>query len=144
VNEVAFHFNAADKVGYACRLLRKVWGRGRRVVVVGDPDSIGALDDALWTFSAADFLPHCVAGAAPPRVLARSPLVLAPDTRSAPHHDVLVNLTHDVPDAFEGFDRLIEIVSTEEEDRMLARRRWMHYKHRGLPLVRHDLAESRG
>jgi DNA polymerase III subunit chi len=144
VNEVAFHFNAADKVAYACRLLRKVWGRGHRVVVVADADSLQVLDGALWTFSPADFLPHCLAGAAPPQVLARSPLVLAADARSTPHRDILVNLTGDLPDGFEGFERLIEVVSLEEEDRVLARRRWKHYKERGLTLVRHDLAESRG
>jgi len=143
VNEVAFHFNAADKVGYACRLLRKVLGRGHRAVVVAGPESLGALDSALWTFGATDFLAHCVAGVAQPQVLARSPLVLAADARSAPHREVLVNLTGEVPEGFDGFERLIEVVSLEEEDRILARLRWKHYKDQGLSLVRHDLAESR-
>ncbi len=143
MNEVAFHFNAADKVAHACRLLRKAWGLGHRVVVVADAPTLRALDGALWTFSQADFLPHCVAGAAQPGVLARTPLVLAADTAAVPHHEVLVNLTTGVPEGFEKFARLIDVVGLDEEDRQAARERWKHYKARGLPLVRHDLAESR-
>ena len=32
MTDVAFHFNAPDKLAYACRLLRKAVGSGSRVV----------------------------------------------------------------------------------------------------------------
>ena len=38
MTEVAFHFNAPDKVAYACRLLRKAVGSGARVVVTAEAD----------------------------------------------------------------------------------------------------------
>lgn len=38
--------------------------------------------------------------------------------------DVLVNLTHETPVGYERFNRLIEVVSTLEQDRYLARQRW--------------------
>ena len=34
MTEVAFHFNAPDKRSYACRLLRKAYLRGARVLVL--------------------------------------------------------------------------------------------------------------
>ena len=36
MTEVTFHFNAPDKLGHACRLLRKAVASGAKVVVTGD------------------------------------------------------------------------------------------------------------
>ena len=58
MTEVAFHFNAPDRVAYACRLLRKAVASGAKLVVTGSPDVLQQLDRALWTFSAVDFVPH--------------------------------------------------------------------------------------
>jgi DNA polymerase-3 subunit chi len=143
MTEVAFHFNAPDKLGYACRLLRKAWGSGARVVVTGASDLLQELDVTLWTFSALEFIPHCQAAAADDRVQARTPIVLAESPRSAPHQQVLVNLGGAVPDGFERFERLIEVVTQQDEDRLQARQRWKHYADRGYSMVRHDLALAR-
>ncbi|WP_295855337.1 DNA polymerase III subunit chi, partial [uncultured Xylophilus sp.] len=69
-----------------------------------------------------------------------SPIVLALDHETAPHHQVLVNLGDEVPPSFSRFERLIEIVSRDDaEDRNQARARWKHYADRGYAIVRHDL-----
>jgi DNA polymerase-3 subunit chi len=144
MTEVAFHFNAPEKLAYACRLLRKAQGAGAQVVVTGDPDMLRRLDVQLWTFSALEFVPHCHAPSAPADVLAASPVVLAEAARETPHHQVLVNLGEDVPDGFERFERLIEVVTQDEADRQRARSRWKHYADRGYAIVRHDLALREG
>ena len=140
MTEVSFHFNVPEKVGYACRLLRKATGQGSRVVVTGEADLLRTLDTQLWTFSPLEFIPHCLAAEAEPQVLAASPVVLADSPRGTPHHDVLVNLGAAVPDSFERFERLIEVVSQDEGDRQSARSRWKHYADRGYAITRHDLA----
>lgn len=140
MTEVAFHFNAPEKVGYACRLLRKAAGTGARVVVTGEPGLLRELDVALWTFSPLEFVPHCYAPATPPAVLARTPVVLADSVSGAPHQQVLVNLGGRVPEGFERFERLIEVVTQDEGDRQSARGRWKHYADRGYAIVQHDLA----
>jgi DNA polymerase-3 subunit chi len=139
MTEVAFHFNAPDKLGYACRLLRKAMGTGARVIVTGDSETLRELDQALWTFSPLEFLPHCY-GEVTPTTLAASPLVLAESVRAAPHRQVLVNLGGPVPDGFERFERLIEVVTAQDGDRLDARSRWKHYADRGYAIQRHDLA----
>ena len=58
MTEVAFHFNAPDKLAYACRLLRKASGAGARVAVTAEAELLQRLDTALWTFSALDFVAH--------------------------------------------------------------------------------------
>jgi DNA polymerase-3 subunit chi len=143
MTEVAFHFNAPDRLGYACRLLRKATASGARVVVTAEPALLRELDTALWTFSPLEFLPHCHASQGG-ETLARSPIVLAEQPATAPHQQVLVNLGGPVPDGFERFERLIEVVTGEEGDRQQARERWKHYAERGYAITRHDLAQKEG
>jgi DNA polymerase-3 subunit chi len=138
VTEIAFHFNAPDKLGYACRLLRKAYGAAAKVVVVGEPAALASLNDSLWTFSAVDFIPHSYGQDAATTAL--SPVLLAETAVGAPHAQILVNLGGGVPAGFERFERLIEVVTQDDEDRQGARSRWKHYADRGYAIVRHDLA----
>ncbi|MGA0571131.1 DNA polymerase III subunit chi [Variovorax sp. VNK109] len=138
MTEIAFHFNAPDKVAYACRLLRKAVASKARVVVTGDSATLGQLDVALWTFGALEFLPHC-RSAANASVKAQSPVYLTESSRETPHQQVLVNLGGEVPAGFERYERLIEVVTLDDDDRGQARSRWKHYTDRGYPIVRHDL-----
>ena len=140
MTEVAFHFNVPDKVGYACRLLRKATAAGSKVVVTGEPDLLRTLDTELWTFSPLEFIPHCHAASSEPEVVAASPVLLADSPRGTPHQQVLVNLGGAVPEGFERFERLIELVTQDEGDRQQARGRWKHYADRGYAITRHDIA----
>lgn len=130
---IEFHFNAPDKVGYACRLLRKATGKGVKLVVTAEAETLVRLDAELWTFSPVEFVAHCRAGA-PPAMLQASPVVLASSAREVPHTEVLVNLGSQVPEGFERFERLIEVVSPDEDDRAQARVRWRYYDGRGYAL----------
>ena len=111
MTELAFHFGAPDKLAYACRLLRKAVRGGARVAVVAEATALAQLDVDLWGVSPTDFVPHCI-GNAPPAVQARSAVVLVnhTDQVTAPY-GVLVNLGADVPQGFEKFDRLTEVVN---------------------------------
>lgn len=137
MTRVDFHFNAPEKLHYACRLLRKVHKAGQRAVVFADPVTISRLDAELWTFSQLDFIPHVTAG---DPLADRTPILLCSEPVDTPHHDVLVNLAADVPAFFSRFERVVEVVGANDDDRALARARWRHYKDRGYPLESHDLA----
>ena len=140
--EVAFHFNVPERTAYTCRLLRTVWRTGQRAHVVLDPADLHALDIALWTFAADEFLPHATQHA-PGHVLAQSPIVLADESLAAPPGCIWVNLLPHVPEAWQGLppqQRIIEVVTQDEADRQGARQRWRWYAAQGHQLVRHDLA----
>ncbi len=138
MTEVAFHVNRPDKLAYACRLLRKAYGTGARVVVTGEPELLRELDHLLWTFSPLDFVPHCYGPAVPPQVQSRTPVVLLDSPRAAPHRQVLVNISPALPDGFEQFERLLEVVGDSEPEMQQARERWRHYKDRGYAVVKHE------
>ena len=138
--DIAFHFNAADKLAYACRLLRKALGQGARLTVVAEPAALARLDALLWTFSQVDFIAH-VRLPASVHELDLAPVVLS-DTADDPalqHCDVLVNLGAALPRGFERFQRVIEVVGSDEADRELARTRWKQYAAQGYDIERRDL-----
>lgn len=137
--EVRFYVNLADRLGYACRLLRKAQATGTPVVVTGEPQDLGALDQALWTFTPHDFVPHAVLGVASPAVLAHSSIVLAAQPLAATTRALLVNLGGAVPEGFDQFARLFELVSADAGDLEAARERWKHYRAQGHGVEKHDV-----
>jgi DNA polymerase III subunit chi len=141
MTEIAFHFNVPDKLAYSCRLLRKAYLSGASVVVTGDSAVLAELDQLIWSFSPAEFVPHCRAGAAP-STWAATPVVLAESLAAWPHYAVLVNLGQGIPAGFERFERFIEVVAQADGDRLAARSRWKHYTDRGYAMKRHDLATA--
>jgi DNA polymerase III subunit chi len=138
VTEIDGHYNMPDKVGYACRLLRKaVAGHGARLVVVAGPEVLDAIDSGLWRLSASDFIAHC-RGSDEVHIVSRSPIVLGASAGSAPSdRPILLNLGAELPERFERFERLIDIVGSDEADRQAGRLRWRHYKDRGYAIRSH-------
>ena len=139
MTEVAFHFNAPDKLAYACRFARKLARGNLRLAITGAQSLLDTLDARLWSMEPSDFVAHC-RGDSPVQLLVASPVVLTPDPRQGGHHDVLLNLGDDVPLGFGSYQRLVEVVSADDpQDRERARARWRHYAQRGYAIVRHDL-----
>ncbi|MFM7331880.1 MAG: DNA polymerase III subunit chi [Brachymonas sp.] len=136
---IAFHFNAPNKLAYACRLLRKACGAGSSVAVVAEEAGLAQLDEQLWSFSALDFVPHVRMGRMPVAQQAQTPVWLCETAVQGNGRQVLVNLTPQVLQGFEQFERLIEVVSLDDADRQQARSRWKYYTERGYEIVRHDL-----
>jgi DNA polymerase-3 subunit chi len=144
VTHIAFHFGAPDKLAYTCRLLRKAAGSGARVLVRADQAMCQRLDVQLWAVSPADFVTHCH-GAAQASMAARSSVVFAEELPVDPgQFPVLVNLGDSVPEGFDTFKRVIEVVSLEDDDRQQARVRWKQYTSLGYEIERHDLKLKAG
>jgi DNA polymerase-3 subunit chi len=144
VTEITFHFNVPDRAQYACRLLRKATRQRARVAVTGDSAMLSSLDRQLWEFDPVEFIPHVrvEAGQRVAERLRATPVWLIETPGDGEGHEVLVNLGSAPPVGFESYAKLIEIVSTSDDDRIAARSRWRHYANRGYPIVRHEVVES--
>lgn len=138
MTEIAFHFNVADKLLYACRLLRKAYFSGAQMTVTAGPEILEELDQLLWSFSPTEFVPHCRGGYRAGQIAGRS-VLLVESPVNCPHHGVLVNLGMDIPAEFEKFERFIEVVTQVGDERVAARTRWKHYADRGYAMQRHDV-----
>lgn len=145
MTEISFHFNVPDRLSYACRLLRKASRKGARLAVTGPTETLAALDRALWTFDATDFVPHVrlSPGASIPPRLRATPIWLVDSPADSPEQDVLVNLGPAMPVGFESFARVIEIVSSANDDRENGRERWKFYTGRGYSIARHEVNDER-
>lgn len=139
---IAFHFNAPDKLVYACRFARKALRSGARLVIVGPEETLAQLDDMLWQLAPHDFIAHCRADASE-ELLHASPVVLAPVAQLAPHRDLLLNMGSTVPEGYAAFARLVEVVaSNDEADRQQARTRWRQYTAQGHEIERHNVVRA--
>jgi DNA polymerase-3 subunit chi len=137
VTRIDFYRYADDKLRFACRVASRAFEKSSRLIVyTPDERRLREFDKLLWTFNATRFVPHCMAGA---EVEAETPIVLASSGDKLPHHDVLLNLDDEWPPFFATFERLLEIVSTDEADKERARTRWTFYKQRGYDLSVHDV-----
>lgn len=141
MTRIDFHSNVPDKIAYACRLARKVRSANRHIVIFGnDRQQLAQLDEALWTFSEHDFLPHVLAEDALAR---QTPIILTDDEKAdLPHYQVLINLSSRTPSQFARFERLLELISTDVADKTAGRERYRFYQQRGYPLTHFDLEQK--
>ncbi|UOD31046.1 DNA polymerase III subunit chi [Massilia violaceinigra] len=141
MTRIDFHTNIPDKLSYACRLARKALASRARVVLLAeDAAQAQALDQALWTLSETDFLPHVMAG---DPLAAHTPIIIAhDDAAELPHHDMLVNLTRATPAQLARFQRVFEIISTDESDAAAGRKRYVAYKQQSYPLTHFVAGQS--
>lgn len=139
MTRVAFYFNAGDKAEVARRLAAKVYQSGRCALLYTHDEALAAeLDDALWTAQQLSFIPHVRCG----HPLARqTPILIGDRPDELASRDVIVNLAGEQPASFDGFARLMEIVTLDPDDRRAARERYRHYLERGYALQTHDLGK---
>jgi len=145
--KVEFHSGVEDPVAFACRLLRKATRSGARVAVTARGALLGRLDRQLWTFDERDFLPHgrwSGQGPAPGTVRHAPVWLLEAEPRDPVPGlpSIRVNLGAAAPAPCPDLQRLIEIVSCEDEDVQSARGRWKAYRAAGWTIVHHGAAHD--
>ena len=142
--QVAFHFNAPNKLDYACRFIRKALRHDARVTVVGPLDRLRQLSAKLWKFSGHEFLAHAVQGD-DADILSLAPVVLLESALESANTDILLNLGDEVPECLERYSKVVEVVSSfDDQDRAMARARWRQYQAAGYAIERFDLVLKEG
>ncbi|KGD65572.1 DNA polymerase III subunit chi [Alcanivorax nanhaiticus] len=138
MTEVTFYLSnkAGDGVrqALAWRIADKALKQGRLVYIHCQNEAHAReLDDAFWHTPKTGFLPHAVHQDSP------APVILGHGSDPGDHHDVLINLTDQVPDFASRFQRVAEMISGEENERQAGRQRFRFYRERGFPVTTHEL-----
>jgi DNA polymerase III subunit chi len=140
VTRIDFYLDADDRLTVACRLAVKALQQSLRVLVYApDSEVANRVDRLLWTASPTGFVPHCMVEN---RLAAETPVLIARTADALPHDQLLLNLDHDWPPAFARFQRLIEVVGRDEEDKQRARGRYKFYRDRGYAINTHALTDG--
>jgi DNA polymerase-3 subunit chi len=141
VTKVDFYTGSDDKLRTACQLSQKAMQNGLRVLLhAPDEATADKLDKLLWHFPPTAFMPHCTSRDAD---AATMPVVIGLD-ETFPHSELLISLHNTCLPFFSRFERVIEIVSQDDEDAKLGRERYGFYRDRGYEMRHFDLRQKQG
>lgn len=141
---VDFYLLASDQIDarwmVTCRLLEKAYAKGHKVYVLcNNKQDSEFLDELLWTFKEASFIPHNLQGEGPEPP---PPIQIGYEREPRGFNDILVNLSNSVPAFYPKFKRIMEIVVNLEADKEQSRSRYRDYRAKGCELHTHQI-ESR-
>jgi DNA polymerase III subunit chi len=132
VSEVRFHHLERRRVDEALPgLLERAFEEGRRVLVRASSDEmVAALNERLWTFDDASFLPHGAAGDGDPMT---QPIFLTAEVENPNAATMLVRLSDiGVSQADDAFDLVILMFDGRDEAALAhARGEWRRLKDEG-------------
>lgn len=137
MTQIDFYFNAPSKLDVIRKLVVKASQAGSSVLLYTQDAALQQqVDLYLWISQTLSFIPHVSCQ----HPLAKQTSILIGDDASLlAKPDVLINLDMGVPDCFARFNRLLEVVAEDAEDRELSRQRFRFYRERGFNLITHDL-----
>ena len=125
----------AQRLHVAVRLADKAFQRGHRIFInAADEAQARTLDELLWTYRPASFLPHGLHGQEQSEEIA-----IGWGQEPQDHNDLLINLQLGIPGFFSRFRRVAEVVTQDPASLDALRRSWTFYKERGYQLEKHDL-----
>jgi DNA polymerase III subunit chi len=129
VSEVRFHHLERRRIDQALpRLLEQALEEGRRVVVRATSDEmVSALNERLWTYDDASFLPHGAAGDGDPMT---QPIFLTSEVENPNAATMLVRLSGvEAAEADEAFDLALLMFDGRDEAALAhARGEWRRLK----------------
>jgi DNA polymerase-3 subunit chi len=116
-----YHCTRAPAAEVAVRLCARALEGGQRLLVIGAPDRLAALDMALWTHMPDSFLAHGMAGGAND---AEQPILLSETAEAMNGARLLLSLEAGIPGGMDGFDRVLNLFEDGTPAHERARKDW--------------------
>ncbi|MDX2345550.1 MAG: DNA polymerase III subunit chi [Legionella sp.] len=120
----------------ATRLLEKAYAKNLRTwVICANQTEAEALDDWLWTYKPDSFLPHSLASNIPEGL--DPPIQIGLDNIIPEHNNfnLLLNLSENLPENLENFDRVLDVVAAHQKES--GRKRYKAYQKQNAELYHH-------
>lgn len=123
------------------KLLEKVLESGQRAVVrCPTAERAERLNDWLWSYDAASFLPHGLAKDAHADL---QPIIVTHEAINPNGASIMLRLAGATADDYNDFERVLEIFGGTEEGRAAARERWKFYREQNITLSHHTYEDGR-
>ncbi len=139
MTQIDFFTHVAQPLKLAARIIAKAYRtHGSVRVLAPDAETAHALDRLLWLDPPLSFLPHCRMDSA---IASETPIWIDERLEHRGPAAVLLNLHPEPPPFFSRFERLAEVVSSDEAQIVAGRARFRFYRERGYELRQHDWTE---
>lgn len=138
MTRIDFYFNVTNKQDLISNLVASALSKHRQVTILEhDEDRANKVSNDLWHKDPASFLPNMLAV---DKLAVDTPVVVHWQDNQLYQDDMIINLTTKEPQFFSRFTQLIEIVSDDEQDKVMARTRYKFYRDRGYDIKNIDFA----
>lgn len=138
MTRVTFYSNVANKQLTLLKLVQEALQKQHLVTVLSENETrANEISSALWASDKTSFVPSVIATH---RLVMGTPVVIDWGQKELSQDDVLINLIQREPTGFSRFRQLIEIVGSEEKDKVAARARFKFYRDRGYDIKHIDEA----
>ena len=122
-----------------CKIIKEYYKKKYKIFVSSHSnDLVNELNNLLWTFEQISFIPHCTTK----NYDKNSPILLSgkdgfPKIINLKEYDVWLNLDNEMEENYTDFEIILEIVSQNEKERMLSRKRYLNYQKNNFE-VKHE------
>ena len=124
-----------DPLLLVCELAKKAFESGQRTLILARSfDEAQQLDEKLWEFDEDAFVPHQIAGDDDDEI---TPVLIATPDTQATDRALVINLRDDCAPGL--FERVLEVVPADEDQRTGSRLRWKTYQHAGFEVKKFDM-----
>lgn len=126
MTNIKFFFNVENKIDLICSILPERLNKKRNSLIYClDNIQLNLLSDQLWGNSLESFFPH------EENNYHHFSKIILSNKNIEWMDDTIINISSQMVDGFNRYLNLFEIVSTDEEDKKLARIRFQYFKDRG-------------
>jgi DNA polymerase-3 subunit chi len=130
--------DVASRLLFACRLAEKaLYSQCKVGIYCNGKEEMLAIDELLWTFSEASFVPHEIYSQEN-----SAPVVIYCDQQEPNEFDVLINISTQRPQYFSRYNRVLEIVIQDDNVLKNTRSNYKYYKDRGYKINNVDMRIS--
>ena len=126
MTNIKFFFNVENKIDLICSILPERLNKKRNSLIYClNNIQLNLLSDQLWGNSLESFFPH------EENKHHHFSKIIFSNKNIEWMDDTIINISSQMVDGFNRYLNLFEIVSTDEEDKKLARIRFQYFKDRG-------------
>ena len=137
MTNIKFFFNVENKIEFICSMLPERLNKKKNsLIYCSNNEQLKILSNYLWSNNLSEFFPH----------------------EENNHHyfnkitisnkdidwmdDTIINISNKMIDGFNRYLHLFEMVSTDEDDKKLARKRFQYFKDRGYNIQTIDVKQN--
>ena len=122
----------------ACRIAEKAHQAGYKVHLLTNNDNdTQALDTLLWAFRDRSFIPHEIFSSA------KTTCSVTISAENSPAKtEILINISHKIPENLEHFQRIAEIIDNHPESIDAGRKRYRFYREQGYKPLHHEISAT--